>query len=372
MGSSIDINPSTANIALTAQGSEFLWTWFALFTSSALVLLFVAHQRPVGHRAFHYFGVAALVVTALAYLYMASNLGWTPIPVEWVRSGSRGADQVANGAPNPPTRSISYARWIQFFLTWPILILMLHLATGFALSRVFFDLFVCDVCLLVGALIESRYKWASYTFACVFLLYEWWSLLHPMRLSAFRLGDDYGRAYIRSASFLVLIWFVYPIIWAVSEGGNVITVTSECIAYGILDLLTTVVFTFFFLYACEGLDYERFEFASGKYSDSAAHHPAGAGAGAAAGAAAGHNNAHSNANAHHDPGLRHGLRGHHDRDNTAGGQPQTAMAPGSTPATASARPTPEHPAPAAGSGAGGGARAVPGASVEEEFRTGAA
>lgn len=73
-----------------------------------------------------------------------------------------------------------------------------------------------------------------------------------------------------------------PVIWGVSEvrlplipssshrsgtdslflaqGGNVITVTSECIGYGILDLLMTVCFVFFFLYNNEGLDYDRFEF----------------------------------------------------------------------------------------------------------------
>jgi hypothetical protein len=45
-----------------------------------------------------------------------------------------------------------------------------------------------------------------------------------------------------------------PIIWACSEGGNVITVTSESIAYGVLDLLTKIIWVGLVLYLVEGLD----------------------------------------------------------------------------------------------------------------------
>ncbi|GAA6038743.1 hypothetical protein JCM8097_002376 [Rhodosporidiobolus ruineniae] len=272
--SSIDVNPSTANIALTDQGSEWLWTCFALFLFSALILAFIAHKRPKGHRSFHHPALAVLLITTVTYFQLASNLGWTPIAVEWVRAGTRGQQQLRNGAIPPITRSIGYARWVDAALTWPLLLLMLCLVTGFSLSRVFMVLFfglLTVIWLLVGALTRTRYKWGDYTFAVISMFFVFFSLLHPGRRSAFRLGDDYGRAYVRSAAFGCMLWLIYPIIWAVSEGGNVITVTSECIAYGILDLLLKIVWLFSLLYAVEGLDYDRFGFSSGKYSDGAAY-----------------------------------------------------------------------------------------------------
>ncbi|GAA5987087.1 hypothetical protein JCM11641_006424 [Rhodosporidiobolus odoratus] len=305
-GNSIQLNPSTANIALTLQGSEFLWTWFSLFTAAAILLITISHLRPMGNRAFHYIAVAILCISAVSLFLLASNLGWTPIAVEYVRSGSRGRDQLANGAPFPPTRSIGYARWVDYCLSVPLLLLLLVLCTGFPLSRVFITLFfglLMTVLALIAALIRTRYKWGIVSPAPVssvrtvpssspfppcgchlpFLSIRyattttypsdlWYTLLLAGRASAFRLGDDYGRAYIRSAVFLSGVWVIYPIIWACSEGGNVITVTSECIAYGVLDLLTKLIFPFFHLYNIEGLDYERFGFNSGKYSDGA-HYP---------------------------------------------------------------------------------------------------
>lgn len=100
----------TSNIGLSRPGSNWCWALFGIFALSMLTLGVVAHSRPKRHRAFHYIGLAILAATALHYATQASNLGYTSVPVEFVRSGSRGANQLAGGAPFPPTRSIFYAR----------------------------------------------------------------------------------------------------------------------------------------------------------------------------------------------------------------------------------------------------------------------
>lgn len=143
---------------------------------------FFAHSRPKGRRAFHYLAFAILVTTAIAYSTLAANLSYTPVPVEFVRSGSRGADQLAAGAAFPPTRSIFYGRvrpvhfvvseglnaphgetsgadrelrptqYIDWIIVTPLLLLMLLLCTGFTLSRIFIVLFLQIVVMCVGAL----------------------------------------------------------------------------------------------------------------------------------------------------------------------------------------------------------------------------
>jgi bacteriorhodopsin len=99
-----------ANIGVSPYGSNYAWALFGIFTLCALLTGFVAHSRPKGRRAFHYLAFAVLVTTAIAYSTLAANLSYTPVPVEFVRSGSRGADQLAAGAAFPPTRSIFYGR----------------------------------------------------------------------------------------------------------------------------------------------------------------------------------------------------------------------------------------------------------------------
>lgn len=81
------------------------------------------------------------------------------------------------------------------------------------------------------------------------------------------------RGYILAAGYLSFLLLLYPIAWACAEGGNVITVTSEMIWYGILDLLAGPVFLFFFLWELRGVDYAAFGLHSGKYTDKTAYAP---------------------------------------------------------------------------------------------------
>lgn len=69
-----------------------------------------------------------------------------------------------------------------------------------------------------------------------------------------------------AAGYLSFLLLLYPLAWALSEGANVITVTSEMIWFGILDILAGPVFLFFFLWKLRGVDYAAFGLQSGKYT----------------------------------------------------------------------------------------------------------
>ena len=70
-----------------------------------------------------------------------------------------------------------------------------------------------------------------------------------------------------AAGYLSLLLLLYPIAWACAEGGNVISVTSEMIWYGILDCITGPLFLLVHLFLLRSVDYESFGFSSGKYTD---------------------------------------------------------------------------------------------------------
>lgn len=155
----------------------------------------------------------------------------------------------------PP--QIWYARYIDWTITTPLLLLDLLLATGLPLSNifsvVFFDL-VMIITGLIGALAQSSYKWGYYAFGCAAMFYIFWALVFPARKCAYAISAEAGRAYTKSAAILLVLWIshfhspqmaapssfplhlLYPIAWAVADGGNVIAPDSEMVFYGVLDV----------------------------------------------------------------------------------------------------------------------------------------
>lgn len=111
-------NPLSSNIDITTHASDFLWAVFAVMIASAIGLIVWGGMQPIGRRAFHHLGAALCFTASIAYFCMASDLGSTPIAVEYIRGGSLGANWVAQGVADP-TRSIWYARYIVSLSVFP-------------------------------------------------------------------------------------------------------------------------------------------------------------------------------------------------------------------------------------------------------------
>lgn len=252
MANPIHVNPSTAARRLTIGASDWLWVVFTIMILSALGAFVWSKFQSKGTRAFHYLAVVILTVSSLAYFAMASDLGQTTIRTEF----RRGA-----------TRSVFWVRYIQWFINAPLILLMLLLTTGLPLSDLFLTLFMILVTVvmgLVGALTPSSYKWGFFVFGVVTLIYVVYALLIKGLDSRLVANKP---VYSLAAGYTAFIWLIYPICWGLSEGSNAITVTSEMIFYGILDLFAGPIFLFGFLAAMQGLEYDALGLQSGKASD---------------------------------------------------------------------------------------------------------
>lgn len=262
----LDVNPSNADAHITVQGSDFLWAIFAAMLASALGVTVWALFTPPGKRAFHFLGIGILFTASIAYFSMASNLGATPVEVEFVRYKS---DIFTDRAVNPYTRQIWYARYIDWTITTPLLLLELLLTTGMPLSgifaTIFFDLVMIEAG-LIGALVVSVYKWGYFTGACIAMFYVFWTLIFPARANAKALGNEAYKAYTMSALILAGLWLLYPVAWGLADGGNVISPDGEMIFYGVLDLLAKPVFLFVHLFNMRKVPYEVYQLQSGHYS----------------------------------------------------------------------------------------------------------
>lgn len=97
------------------------------------------------------------MVASIAYFSMASNLGFTPIEVEFRRSGA-----VAG-----VYREIFYVRYIDWMITTPLLLMDLLLTAGMPWPTLIWVVLVDWVMIvtgLVGALVVSSYKWGYFAF----------------------------------------------------------------------------------------------------------------------------------------------------------------------------------------------------------------
>jgi len=55
-------------------------------TTATIIFLGLAYTKPREHRLFHYITAGVTMVASIAYFSMASNIGWAPIAVEFIRS----------------------------------------------------------------------------------------------------------------------------------------------------------------------------------------------------------------------------------------------------------------------------------------------
>jgi bacteriorhodopsin len=202
------VNPTVADIDITTHGSDWLWAVFSVMAATGLGTMIWSLKLSRGERAFHYLSAAILATASVAYFSMASDLGATPVRVEFTNYGPA----EVNGAR--PTRSIWYARYIDWTITTPLLLLEILLVSGLPLSTIFVTIFfdlVMIITGLIGALVESTYKWGYYTMGCVAMFYVFWVIYGPGLKSAAHLGDDFKKAYLYSSLLLTVLWTLYPV-----------------------------------------------------------------------------------------------------------------------------------------------------------------
>jgi len=260
------VNGRTADIAITSHGSSFYFAICALMAFSGFAFMGLAFRKPRRERLFHYLTASVVFVAAIAYFTMGSNLGFTPIQVEFVRS-----DPVVRGN----LRAIYYVRYIDWFITTPLLLMDLLLTAGMPWPTVLFVVVVDEIMIvtgLVGALVTSVYKFGYFVFGCVALFYIVYHLVWESRIHARNFGKDVERAFLMTGSLTTVLWILYPVAWGLSEGGNVISPDSEAVFYGVLDFLAKPCFGALLLWGHKNIDPARLGLAIQDYDGDATVH----------------------------------------------------------------------------------------------------
>jgi bacteriorhodopsin len=153
---------------------------------------------------------------------------------------------------------------------------------------------------LVGALVASSYKWGYFVFATVALFFIAWNVTWVGRKRKFlsfsvnssltnlpisdaqALGRNISRTYVMCGTWTIFLWFIYPIAWGLSEGGNVIAPDSEAVFYGVLDILAKPVFGALLLFGHRNIDPAALGLHIRDYDDNVNTHEKNGGFGSAA------------------------------------------------------------------------------------------
>jgi len=260
------VNGATADIAITSHGSDFYFAICAAMGVAGIAFAGLAMRKPRRDRIFHYITASVVFVACIAYFTMGSNLGFTPIRVEYQRSNPKVAGQY---------RSIFYVRYIDWFITTPLLLLDLLLTAGMPWPTILWTIIIDEIMIvtgLVGALVVSEYKWAYFAFGCLALAYIVYQLVWEARVHSRHFGADVSKAFLMCGSLTTVLWILYPIAWGVCEGGNLISPDSEAVFYGVLDFFAKPIFGALLIWGHKGIDPARLGLAIKDYEGDASVH----------------------------------------------------------------------------------------------------
>lgn len=239
----LEINPPAGDSHLTTGGSDWLWAVFACFTLSFIIYYLLSFKAHNGERVFHYLFTIGLFVGMAAYFAMASDLGFSVIRTTLYRS-------------DDASYQMFWAKYVYWVVAWPVLLIALGLISGVSWTNIVFNIFLAwswVITYLCGSFTPSNYRWGFWAFGTTaYIILAVQTMFHGLA-SAGRV--NVRGHYVLLAGWVNLLWFLYPIAWAVSDGGNVISVTKNFVYFGILDLLMLPPISFAFLFLARKWDY---------------------------------------------------------------------------------------------------------------------
>lgn len=225
---------------LTATGINVLWVAFGGLFAPCLYFFYAAMQQPDGKRFYHILSFLINAIASTAYMAMATGYGSVFV---------YGSDD--------KYRQFFYARYIDWSLTTPLMLLDLAGLANASFDTTFFLLstdFLMIVTGLVGALIGSTDHvswgfWIFGMFAFIPIVYFLW-----VGLPAPTCDAASAALFKKAAMVTVVFWSFYPLVWILAEGTSTIDSDTEVILYTILDVIAKSGFGFIICNGREALD----------------------------------------------------------------------------------------------------------------------
>ncbi|KAL5350534.1 hypothetical protein ACLOAV_004103 [Pseudogymnoascus australis] len=227
-------------------GHVALWVGFVIMLLSTLAFISMAWRVPVEKRVFHILATFTVAVATLSYFGMATGGGNS-----FVHTIGSKCHKHTDPHHVDVFRQLFWARYVDWLLTTPLILLSLALLAGLNGADILVTL-VADaaliLCGLFAALGETKgQRWGFYAMAWLAYLVVTYQLVVGGRRNASQRGSGTARLYGAIGGFILLLWTTYPIIWALGAGKGKLSVDSEIIWYVVLDVMAKPIFAVWLL-----------------------------------------------------------------------------------------------------------------------------
>jgi bacteriorhodopsin len=221
-------------------------------------------------RLYHIVTTLITIIAAISYFGMATGHGVTYHTIEITEKNEH--------VPDTTTiikRQVFWARYVDWSLTTPLLLLDLALLAGLNGAHILIAI-VADLIMIVTGLFaafggeETPQKWGWYAIACIAYLVVVWQLAINGRTAVSAKSSKVAKFFGAIAGFTLILWTAYPMyvflpvlkaltlltttsVWGVADGARIASVDSEIIAYAVLDVLAKPVFGAWLLFTHQSM-----------------------------------------------------------------------------------------------------------------------
>jgi len=178
-----------------------------------------------GVKKHRFISFAILFIASLAYLVMALGYGY---------------HTTCDG------RQFYYARYIDWFLTTPLILYEILGRAKVHDHEKFFVIFM-DLIMVVAGLIASlvvgNKKWVFFAFSVLSFLPILYFLCQ-LREKLISKHFFFRSRFTKAVSITIITWLLYPVAWILSDGTNTLSAGSEAIWYTVLDVIAKSVLAY--------------------------------------------------------------------------------------------------------------------------------
>ena len=215
------------------------WLWIGLvgMAGGAAAILAVGKRRTQEEETDTILHGVVPVIAAVSYFAMAIGQGAMLLPLD--------AD------PATPERVFYFARYIDWSLTTPLLLLALAVSAmhsgvrrkGAVAGLLLSDLLMIVTALFFGLTTTPWVKWTWYAISCGAFVAVYYGIWVQLREESAKERHGVHAAFRRDAAFLSVVWLAYPLVLAVGEDGlRLVSPTLSVALITVLDILAKVVF----------------------------------------------------------------------------------------------------------------------------------
>jgi len=229
-------------------GVKTLWVVFVIMLLSTIAFIGLAWRVPVQKRLFHVITTLITTFATISYFAMATGDGNSYAHIIVKEAHKHVPDTVEH-----VYRQVFWARYIDWSLTTPLLLLDLAFLAGMNGASILVAIVADVVMILLGLFAafgkSDGQKWGYYAIACISYLFIIYQLVIPGRRAVKTKDSSTSKLFASIAGYTLVVWTLYPIVWAIGDGARKWSVDSEIIAYAVLDILAKPVFGFWLLFA---------------------------------------------------------------------------------------------------------------------------